>query len=210
MSTPAFAACPLCQRQSPQVLAGFHACPQCSGVFRAPEGLPTPEVEKRRYETHNNDVLDPRYQAFVAPIMQAVLKDFSPHHRGLDFGAGTGPVISYLLEQQGYAIKQYDPFFHPHPHLLTQTYDYIVCCEVIEHFHHPAREFERFKKLLNPGGSLFCMTLLYEKEIDFGNWHYKNDETHVFFYSSETLAWIKDRFGFSGLEIENRLIRLDS
>ncbi len=187
---------------------GYHVCPQCAGIFLSPERLPTPQAEETHYRTHNNDIHDPRYQAFVAPIVQAILSNYGPSHAGLDFGAGTGPVITHLLQEQGYAIQPYDPFFHPYSEHLTQTYDYIACCEVIEHFHHPAREFALLKKLLNPGGSLFCMTQLYLPEIKFETWYYKNDPTHVFFYQPETLEWIKNHFGFSRLQIQNRLICL--
>jgi hypothetical protein len=201
-------ACPLCQTPGQPIHPGYHACPQCAGIFLNPEHLPTAQVEKKRYLTHNNDIHDPGYQAFVSPIVQAVLAQYTPQHTGLDFGAGTGPVISHLLQQQGYLVKPYDPFFHPHPEHLTQTYDYIVCCEVIEHFHHPAREFALLKKLLNPGGSLFCMTQLYQPHIQFETWYYKNDETHVFFYQPQTFEWIKAHFGFTHLYIQNRLIHL--
>ncbi|MDZ7815503.1 MAG: hypothetical protein U5N86_05710 [Planctomycetota bacterium] len=97
------------------------------GFFRHPRHLLSPQQEKARYETHNNDVNDPRYQAFVSPIVSAVLRDISPNSYGLDFGAGTGPVISELLSKEGFRIVQDDPFFHNRPALLEERYDYIVC-----------------------------------------------------------------------------------
>ena len=33
--------------------------------------------EKSRYQLHNNDVNDPRYQDFVMPIVNGVLTDFT-------------------------------------------------------------------------------------------------------------------------------------
>jgi SAM-dependent methyltransferase len=185
----------------------FFVCLNCDGIFRAKRLYPTPSAEKSRYETHNNDVNNPGYQRFVAPIIQAVLNSCSSDDQGLDFGAGTGPVISQLLQNHGYQIQQYDPFFHNYPELINRTYDYIVCCEVMEHFHHPDREFRLLRKLLKPNGYLFCMTHLYEPDIDFGKWYYKNDPTHVFIYQRKTLHRIKDQFGFSSLQIDRRLIR---
>ncbi len=164
--------------------------------------------EKARYETHNNDVNDPGYRKFVEPIVSAVLSDFSPAHSGLDFGAGPGPVISSLLHEKDYKIVQYDPFFANNPELLLQKYDYIVCCEVIEHFYHPADEFRRLCNLLVEGGRLFCMTMLYDDQIDFAKWFYKNDETHVFFYRAQTMTWIEKQLDFCALKISNRLIEL--
>lgn len=173
-----------------------------------PSSYPTWQEEKKVYETHNNDVHDIRYQNFVSPIVNAVKSSYNKNHKGLDFGAGTGPVITSLLEKEGYDIKLYDPFFHFYPENLCKKYDYIICCEVIEHFHNPYDEFRDLTNMLNAKGSLFCMTSLYDENIDFKNWNYKNDETHVFFYHKKALEWIKNEFGFSDLEIEGKLIRL--
>lgn len=100
----------------------------------------------------------------------------------------------------------FDPFFANLPDLLDRTYDYITCCEVIEHFHRPAIEFERLRGMLRPGGRLYCMTILHHDDIDFRNWHYRRDDTHVFVYRRETIEWITRRFDFSNVEIDGRLI----
>ena len=134
------------------------------------------------------------------------LKDFSKDYFGLDFGAGTGSAISKVLRDNDYQITEYDPYFHPFPELLEKQYDYIACCEVVEHFHHPDKEFRLLKKLLKPNGKLYCMTHVYNREIDFENWYYKNDHTHVFMYQKETIEWISKTFGFSDVKINNRLI----
>lgn len=177
-------------------------------MFRSRRVLPAAAEEKARYETHNNDVNDPGYRRFVSPITAAVMRDFPLGSLGLDFGAGTGPVTSEVLKEAGYEIRQYDPFFHNHPDLLEQRYDYIVCCEVIEHFHYPAREFALLRRLLNPGGVLYCMTHIYHDGIEFCNWYYQRDPTHVFFYRRETLEWIARHYAFAGIETNNRLITL--
>jgi 2-polyprenyl-3-methyl-5-hydroxy-6-metoxy-1,4-benzoquinol methylase len=202
--------CPLCDSDKELFFRGkqgtYYQCQHCRGVFVASEHHPEYEEELARYREHNNDVNDIRYQKFVEPIVQAVTKYFGPGHKGLDFGAGTGPVISALLHKKAYQIELYDPFFHNHPELLNRKYDYIVCCEVMEHFHKPAKEFELLANLLNAGGKLFCMTNIFEPGIDFGKWYYKNDKTHVFFYPQETLEYIRENNNFSTLEISNNLI----
>jgi len=167
-----------------------------------------PAEEKERYEEHNNDVHDERYQAFVSPIVDAVLQRHVPSEVGLDFGSGTAPVIAHLLRKKGYTIGCYDPFFANSPDLLEQQYDYIVCCEVIEHFHDPASEFARLRAMLRPGGQLYCMTMLHDETVDFQNWHYRRDPTHVFIYRAETIGWISRRFKFSDARIEGRLITM--
>lgn len=202
--------CPLCNSKSevfynsPKQL--FYKCDNCFGIFLSRNLLPTNETEIERYQYHNNDVNDLGYQKFVSPIVNSVKQHFNANHIGLDFGAGTGPVLSKMLQKTSYQIKQYDPFFHNYPELLNEKYDYIASCEVIEHFHHPYKEFELLKKLLLPNGMLFCMTDIYNPTIDFANWYYKNDPTHVFIYQKETLEWIETTFNFSDLTIEKRLI----
>ena len=68
------------------------------------------------------------------------------------------------------------------------------------------KEFELLKSLLKPNGKLYCMTDLFSDTIDFEKWYYKNDETHVFFYQSETFQWIKELLNFSKVTVINRLI----
>jgi len=162
--------------------------------------------EELRYETHNNDVFDVRYQNFVSPITKEILENFSEDHLGLDFGAGTGPVISKILKDNNFRIEAYDPFFHKDLKLLDEKYDYIACCEVMEHFYYPKKEFALLKKILLKGGNLYCMTEIYEERIDFSTWYYKNDPTHVFIYHKKTIEWIKNNFGFSDVNIKGRLI----
>jgi len=202
--------CPLCHCEAGTFYQyeeqHFFQCPTCYGIFLDKKLRLTYEEEIARYKTHNNNIEDKNYQQFVSPITLAVLKDFTPAHKGLDFGAGTGPVISKVLEDKGLQIVQYDPFFHNYQNLLQSTYDYIVCCEVMEHFFDPQKEFTLLKKLIKPNGKLYCMTVLYDDNIDFQNWYYKNDPTHVFLYHSKTIRWIQENFAFSGVRIEGRLI----
>lgn len=116
-------------------------CDTCSGVMLLPEYFIYPEEEKSRYLTHNNDVTDVRYQQFVHPITSEIVKSFDTSSRGLDFGCGTGPVAAVELQKSGFTVNLFDPFFENHPQALEQKYDFIICCEVMEHFHRPFNEF---------------------------------------------------------------------
>ena len=89
---------------------------------------------------------------------------------------------------------------------MDEKYDYIACCEVIEHFYDPKKEFALLKKLLLKRGRLYCMTEIYDQNIDFGSWYYKNDPTHVFIYHKRTIDWINTEFSFSDVNINGRLI----
>ncbi len=85
----------------------------------------------------------------------------------------------------------YDPFFAPDDSTLTnETYDFITASEVVEHLHHPKQTFEILWACLKPGGLLGIMT---KQVIDlpmFSQWHYKQDPTHVCFFSKDTFAWL--------------------
>lgn len=204
--------CPLCLNKALKFteIKGnvYFSCANCDGIFIDRNKLPDQNSEISRYLQHNNDVNNIGYQSFVSPIVNEILSSFNTTHKGLDFGAGTGPVISEMLKDNNYLIEQYDPFFHNNPELLQHKYDYIVSCEVIEHFHDPNREFQQLKKLLNKKGKLFCMTSVYNINIDFAKWYYKDDPTHVFFYRKQTFEYIRQHFGFSDIEINNNLIIL--
>lgn len=134
------------------------------------------------------------------------MRDFPLSAQGLDYGAGTGPVISKILMDEGYKVNLYDPFFFDRPKALERTYDYIVCCEVMEHFHQPDEEFALLQSLLKSGGKLYCMTDPFLKGMDFETWRYKNDITHVFIYTPTTLDWITNHYGFKAMRRNDRLI----
>lgn len=202
--------CPLCNCSS-RIFYQFktklyHQCENCSAIFMDKSLILNADNERLRYEEHNNDVENIGYQKFVSPITSNILKDFNKNSKGLDFGAGTGPVIAKILKDNEFNVKLYDPFFHNNPNLLKFKYDYIACCEVMEHFHKPKKEFKLLKKLLKENARLYCMTDLYDESIDFHKWYYKNDSTHVFIYHKNTIKWIKDNIGFSNIKIDKRLI----
>jgi SAM-dependent methyltransferase len=205
--------CSLCNNPTKEFYREEHRifvrCDLCSGIMLLPEFYVDPTAEKNRYEEHNNDVNDPRYQKFVSPITTAVSASFPNTATGLDYGCGTGPVAAVQLQEQGYKVNLFDPFFENHPQNLQQQYDFIICCEVMEHFFDPHKEFRLLARLLNPGGKLYCKTSLFNDDQDFGSWYYKNDPTHVFLYSFESLLWIKDNFKLRKLQIEPKLITFE-
>ncbi len=186
----------------------FYECATCRAVIMDPNFYVDREDEVYRYETHDNDVNDPRYQNFVSPLVDEVKSDYPPSYSGLDYGSGTGPVAAKLLRDAGYEITTFDPFFERNPGAFLHNYDFIITSEVVEHFHHPAREFRLLKEMLKPEGNLYCMTLRYSDEIDFEDWHYAQDETHVIFYRDETAEWIRSAFGFSEVVLKERLFIL--
>ncbi len=201
--------CPLCDSNANHFYSHrsreFYFCTHCFSVFLDPKNYLTATEEQKHYEQHNNDVHDLGYQEFVAPLVNAIKKDFSTQHQGLDFGSGTGPVITKMLRDVQYSIIEFDPFFANNPAVLKNKYNYIACCEVIEHFHYPYQEFKNLSALLLPGGKLYCKTDFFSETKNFDTWYYKNDPTHVFFYHPKTMAWICKNLGFSRFTIAGRM-----
>lgn len=202
--------CPLCHHLTQPFYEFkqrlYHQCGFCQAIVMDRSLWPDRDTEKSRYLEHLNEVEDERFQRFVSPITERVLKDFSAIDEGLDFGAGHAPVITHVLQKQGYHIQPYDPLFFPDDALLTKQYDYITCCEVIEHFHNPEKSFSLLNSLLKQQSKLYCMTEIYQEGIDFHCWNYKNDHTHVFIYHRNTLNYIARRFGFLKPTIKGRLV----
>ncbi len=202
--------CRLCKSRALPYFTGrfgeYFECKRCGAVFLSPEDHLSAADERSRYETHNNDVEDAGYQNFVQPIFDFVLSSFHSTAKGLDYGCGTGPVISHLLGKEGYAVDLYDPIFNNDKSVFTKRYDYIVCCEVFEHFKHPAREFGKLQQMLLPGGKIVGMTLLLGDNEDFETWSYKEDPTHIFFYRQSTISFIEKHLGFSSSKVMDRLV----
>jgi 2-polyprenyl-3-methyl-5-hydroxy-6-metoxy-1,4-benzoquinol methylase len=65
---------------------------------------------------------------------------------------------------------------------------------VIEHFRQPNQELHKLFALLKPKGILGIMTKLVIDADAFSRWHYKNDLTHVSFFSRDTLQWLAIKY----------------
>ena len=119
--------CPLCSSNGAIFYRNkgklYYQCTNCFGIFLDKTLRLDKKAEISRYKEHNNDIYDERYQKFVSPISSAIMRDFTRKNVGLDFGAGSDPVISKLLIDNNFLIKQYDPYFHDHPDLLKEKYD---------------------------------------------------------------------------------------
>ena len=196
-----------CHRLDP--LNQYWHCHNCDLRFLDPIKRFSASQELARYQTHNNDVHDPGYQNFVRPLVdwistrvQKTLDLPWPSQAcGLDFGCGPGPIMSYLLERQGYQMVPYDPFFADYPEHLNRTYDFVVACEVVEHFYEPLVSWSKMVYCLGAKSPLFIKTFLCTESIDFSQWSYRKDPTHVCFYSPVTIHWLQKYFGFSSVTI---------
>lgn len=198
--------CPLCRSDSAEFIyerkdphLGFrryYQCPQCYLTFLDPKNRLTAQAEKTRYDLHQNSPDDPRYCQFLNQLLDPLILRLKPQTQGLDFGCGPGPTVSKLLEEKGYVVKEYDPFYFPQQELLNETYDFITCTETVEHFYDPRAEFERFHRLLKYKGLLGIMTKFRNPQDEFATWWYHQEPTHVSFYQRETIRWIAKWLGW--------------
>ena len=174
----------------------YWRCEVCLATFVDPSQHPTPATELAHYRRHENLPGDAGYRRFLNRLALPLLARLTPASHGLDFGCGPGPVLAAMLREAGHRVAVYDPFFQPDPHVLAQSYDFVTCTEVAEHFHHPAASFALLDSLLRPGGWLGIMTTHQEDDAGFADWYYRRDPTHVVFYRDVTLRRIAARYGW--------------
>lgn len=194
--------CPLCASTA---ISGYfrdrrrsyRQCNTCCLVFVPPEEYVSRDAEKAEYDLHQNDTHDPGYRAFLSRLMDPLVERLSPGSRGLDFGCGPGPALAEMLRERGFEVALYDSFFARDQTVLKGSYDFICATEVVEHLHCPGEELERLWSLLPQGGWLAIMTKLVSNQTAFTRWHYKNDPTHVCFFSRDTWRWWAQRCGAS-------------
>lgn len=193
--------CPLCDGTETSLLLieqgrDYWRCHECRLTFLPPQYLPDPLTEKKRYELHQNSLEDAGYRQFLMQLVEPLLPRLQHGASGLDYGAGNDPALAALLTEHGFHMDRFDSFFWPDPEPLKRQFDFITCCETIEHFFVPLTELGRFDRILKPGGWIAIMTQIVESDRHLPGWWYLSDFTHVRFYGQETFAWIADHFGW--------------
>ena len=172
----------------------YWRCDVCRLTFLSSESYLPPEDELARYLLHENSPEDRRYREFLSRLTDHLIPKLQPGAQGLDFGSGPGPTLSVILEERGFAMELYDPFFAPNTAPLERTYDFITCTETVEHFYQPAKEFHLIDRLLRCNAWLGIMTEILESDENFANWWYHREPTHVCFYKQETMEWIATQY----------------
>ena len=206
--------CPLCLAEHVVYFhqdkrRSYYQCQQCALVFADRATLLTGQEELAQYQLHQNELDDPGYRRFLQRLATPLLSVLAqPGLQGLDFGCGPGPLLAKMLTEAGQQMAVWDPFFAPDPAPLQQQYDFISCTEAIEHFVQPSNEWAQWLKLLKSSGTLAIMTKRYTTAEAFAVWHYKNDPTHVSFFSERTFLYLAQRDGFSANFAANDVVIL--
>ena len=165
-------------------------CHNCDLIHVPPKYHLSPEKEKMRYDLHQNSSNDLRYRSFLEEILNPTIEIVPRGSKGLDYGSGPEPVLTEMFRKKGFDMESYDLHYADNPDVLQKKYDFLVCCETIEHFSKPRKEWDRFLALTKPGGVIAVKTELMHKTRDFTKWHYIWDETHVCFFSEKTFQWL--------------------
>lgn len=193
--------CPLCERDAPRFLKSqgkiYYHCLYCDLIFLFPSFFLTPEEEKERYLLHENTRENTGYVKMLQDFLTTTIFPLvTERGRALDFGCGPEPVLGLLLEEAGFQVDLYDPFFYPqgvknYPYLL------ITATEVLEHIQDAQGVFFALLDLLPVGGYLALMTHLHHGPREFPNWWYSKDPTHVTFYSWQTCCYLQEAFSWT-------------
>ncbi len=191
--------CPLCQDE--RVLfyhednrREYWRCSCCGLVFVPSKYWLDVEQEKAEYDLHKNDVNDPGYRKFLSRLVEPLQQRIEKGKKGLDFGCGPGPALSLMFIESGYEMDLYDPFYFEDKSVLKKQYDFITATEVIEHICHPQNVIPNLLKMLKDNGWLGFMTKMVIDKNAFSKWHYKNDMTHICFYSRDTFEYLAKNF----------------
>ena len=184
----------------------YFRCDTCRLTFEDPATLPDRETEKTQYDLHDNNPADAGYRGFLAQLADPLCERLKHGDQGLDFGCGPGPALSQMLNEQGFPCRTYDPIYAPDPAPLDQQYDFVTCTEVVEHLHHPSREWQQFSQLVKPGGWLGIMTRWLIDDDAFARWHYRRDPPQVCFWQPDTFAWLAREQGWQLILVGNPVV----
>ncbi|HZX49011.1 MAG TPA: class I SAM-dependent methyltransferase [Nitrospirota bacterium] len=191
--------CPLCKAEKvfdffQDKRRTYMRCEVCNLVFVPPSQFLSAADEKRRYDLHQNSPDDLNYRRFLSRIFIPMQNCLNPGSYGLDFGSGPEPLLSVMFEEAGHSMTIFDFFYANLPSALEKQYDFITATEVVEHLYCPKKELERLWGCLKDGGKLGIMTKPAPDREAFSLWHYKNDLTHVCFFSKVTFEWLADQW----------------
>ncbi len=192
--------CPLCgslncvdfyqDQQRPYV-----QCGRCHMVFVPEQYQISAEAEKAVYDRHQNSPEDAGYRAFLSRLATPMIERLALGSVGLDFGCGPGPTLSVMFEEAGHNMALYDLYYANYPELLQTDYDFITGTEVVEHLAQPGMQLQRLWELVRPGGYLGLMTKQLIDRDAFAGWHYKNDPTHISYFSKSTFLYLGQQWG---------------
>ncbi len=204
----------------------FQRCERCFFTFVSNPRLDFASVYDDRYyrgegadpfvdyvhETEHMDRTIRRFEWRGVLDVVSSLVPVGPATRWLDYGCGTGGLVSYLRShgieeafgyEEGWGAQFMVDAGTPPLALddlpsLRATFDVVTLIEVLEHTIDPVAELERVRALLKPGGLCFLTTGNAEPFRDrFSDWGYVVPDVHVSYFEPGNLRLALERAGFS-------------
>jgi len=182
----------------------YWECERCGYIWLDPSARLDADKEKKRYLLHQNSLQEEGYLAHLRQLADPVFDLLSSEElRGLDFGCGPVEGMKHLGTPRGLEIDSYDPFFFPRKwEDQLSLYDFLLCCEAIEHFYHPAQELELVQRVSKKGSLWGFKSSLVPSKNEFAKWYYRSDSSHVGFFSPKSVEWIAVKFNKSIYRLE--------
>ena len=203
--------CPLCNYNLTESFyrdsyREYLKCSNCDFVFVPKIYHLSENGERARYDSHNNNPEDDRYRNFLSQLLSPLQERIPKNASGLDFGSGPGPTLSLMLEECGYSVDLYDKFYAKNDIVFEKQYDFITASEVVEHLRQPFVELSRLMGLLKSNGVLAIMTQILTPQKDFEQWYYKNDPSHIGFFSEKALNCLAQKWQAELYVISERVV----
>jgi len=175
----------------------YYICDKCKFIFKSPNIYPNFQIQKKRYDLHNNSEDDINYQIYFSKFLYFILPVIGRNiKKALDFGCGKTSLLAKLLNEVDIKCDYYDPIYHPNNLSIDKKYDLIVSTEVFEHLHNPKEIFASLVEKIKIGGYLAIQTSFYPKDIEkFKKWYYHQDHTHIVFFTPHTFKILGDMYG---------------
>lgn len=187
--------CLFCQSENlNRIIEDNYRCLNCHVIFKSENIHLNPKEEEQRYQFHENDADDNHYFNFLIKLIQPIEGELAKIKSHLDFGSGKSSVFEKYFKDRGIESTCYDLYFFPNQESLNKQYDLVTCSEVVEHFNNPAIDWKTLVSTVKVNGILAIMTNFYLENNDYIKWWYKNDPTHVIFYTLESLNYIEQKY----------------
>jgi SAM-dependent methyltransferase len=194
--------CRICRNPSYLVFEdtrSFFACNVCGLIFS--DCLISPEAVEKHYKDQHSNTFDwmkeangfmesLRNMGSAVPLMSQSI---------LDYGSGSG-LLSEAFRKIGFKVDGYEPMLHGefNRESYSETYDVIILNEVIEHLEDINKTLDIIYNLMAANGVVFIKTLLTDQIINdpknfeesFKRWWYKDDPTHISFFSFLTIEYL--------------------
>ena len=209
--------CPLCSHSKVEFLfrqkqfeRHFYHCKNCDLRYVQRDETLSLDSQKSRYEKHDNSVRTTGYEKFLRRLVDPLVEYVDKCSHGLDFGSGPYPMLVEILKEDGYSnVESYDPIFANNKNvILDKKYQFVTCCEVIEHMRSLQDDLDSLFSCVDEGGVLIISTAIVTEAVDFQNWYYILDETHVNFFSLKSFEYICAKAKLALVSVENDLLVL--